>query len=144
MAYFVTMLGAIAESEVVPSAYDKFVNYIVANLKPSSNTVAKSFATELTTSIKVSIVFMFVLAIFVILLIILIFVDTKKQMNNHVAICVFVISLSIAAVLFLACCNVSGEIATAEAYKFQDTVSEATLYALNSSLRDTIYLTLCK
>ena len=138
------MLADIAVTSVVPQAYDKFVNYIVTNLKPTTNTIANLFSQALSSSMKVIVVCMFILAVFVILLIVLVFVSSQQKMSDSVALCIVAIAFVVFAVIFLAFVNLCNEIAVIEAPKFQDTASEATLYALNSVLRDTIYIALCK
>ena len=136
------MIASISDIGVVPSAYAKFVQYIVDNLKPTTNAISNLYVEATATVMKITVLLIFVLAIFTILIIA--FVFNEGKMTPIGAILLFFLALGLGFVMFYSFVGECNQGAKEDAAKFQESISEATLYAFNSTLRDAIYLYLCK
>lgn len=137
------MAASIIIKGVVPNPYESFVDYNVTSLEPVSRGITQSYS-SLVSKLVSLIVFILVLFALVVLILASFATLTKFNISAIYLLCGIGVIAMLMFVVWLSVANIATESAIKEAPKFQKNFSNTLLYGFNSSIRDFIYLSLCK
>ena len=137
------MAVSIETNGVNPSGYDDFVEYIVRNTSPSNSRIGVTYSSAVIDT-TVFIVLLIIVIIFITFAIMIILLLSKGFIGAPSAICLIIVGAALMVLYFAVCRSFTQSISYEVMPVFQETLVDTALYALNSALRDTIYLATCE
>lgn len=137
------MALAINESGVDPRAYSVFVSSNVKGLDPGNSQIGATYANTLTTTTSnVALAVMIVVLVAFIMLICIVY--HEGRISSVTLVSTIAASFAIVALYYILARSYSLSLAYGLLPAFQQSAVTSILYALNSAIRSTIYLAICR
>ena len=138
-----TMATAIIITGVDPNAYAAFVAGTVNGLDPGNSIIGATYSNTVT-SVTSGVALATILVILLVFILLIVMVYHEGYISDVSLVSAIAMSFAISALYYILLRSYSLSLAYDLLPVFQQTAVASALYTVNSAIRDTIYLALCR